>query len=248
MRSELGDTCGVKDFNAALETACVKEINMRWSFWPVSITLHVALAIAVFIVPLVAEVVPPTPAPMHTPFVPTKTVPVPDTVIAQAPRARTVTPVNVTAPTGITREEKQPQEYFGPPAIDLPGSGGGDLSTIGAGTPVSSIAPPPPPPPVKPAQTLLRPGQGIKEPRRISGLPPEYPLIARNARVQGIVILEAVIDERGEVGRIKVLRSEPLLDQAAITAVRQWRYTPTLLNGVPVSVLMTITVNFTLQN
>jgi protein TonB len=66
--------------------------------------------------------------------------------------------------------------------------------------------------------------------------------------VQGVVILEAVIDEHGEVGRIKVLKSMPLLDQAAITAVQQWRYTPTLLNGVPVSVLMTITVNFTLQN
>ena len=87
----------------------------------------------------------------------------------------------------------------------------------------------------------------MREPKRIAGSPPEYPLIARNARVQGVVILEAVINERGEVGRIKVLRSVPLLDNAAITAVQQWRYTPTLLNGVPVSVLMTITVNFTLQ-
>jgi protein TonB len=226
----------------------VKEIIMRWSFWPVSITLHVALAIAALIVPLMAEVIPPTPAPMHTPFVPMKTVAVPQDVIAQAPRTRTATPVNITAPTGIAPEEKQPQEYFGPPAVDLPASGGGDLSNIGAGTPVFSVTPPSPPPQPKPAQTVFRPGQGIKEPRRVSGLPPEYPLIARSARVQGVVILEAVIDEHGEVGRIKVLRSVPLLDQAAITAVQQWRYTPTLLNGAPVSVLMTITVNFTLQN
>jgi protein TonB len=246
--SELDDTGGVKDFNAALGTACVKEIIMRWSFWPVSITLHVALAIAAFIVPLLAEVAPPTPAPMHTPFVPTKTVPVPETVIAQAPRARNVAPVNVVAPTGISPEEKQPREYFGPPTVALPGPDGGDLSKIGAGTGVFAVEPPPPPPAPKPAQTLFRPGQGIKEPKRISGLPPEYPAIARSARVQGVVILEAVIDDHGEVGRIKVLRSVPLLDQAAITAVQQWRYTPTLLNGVPVSVLMTITVNFTLQN
>jgi len=221
---------------------------MRWSFWPVSITLHVALALAAFIVPLIAEVAPPTPAPMHTPFVPTPTVPVPPAVIAQAPRVRTATPVNITAPTGIAAERKEPPQYFGPPAIDVPASGGEDLSQIGAGAAVFSVLPPAPAPAAKPAQTVFRPGQGIKEPRRVSGLPPEYPLIARSARVQGVVMLEAVIDERGEVGRIKVLRSVPLLDQAAITAVQQWRYTPTLLNGVPVSVLMTITVNFTLQN
>jgi len=221
---------------------------MRWSFWPVSITLHVALGIAVFIVPLVAEVTPPVPAPLHTVLTPTKTVPVPETVIAQAPRTRTTTPVNVVAPMILAPEAKQSREYFGPPVVDLPGPRTGDLSAIGAGTGTSPIAVPPPPPLPKSAQTLFRPGQGIKEPKRISGLPPDYPVIARNARVQGVVILEAVIDERGDVGRIKVLRSVPVLDQAAVTAVQQWRYTPTLLNGVPVSVLMTITVNFTLQN
>lgn len=221
---------------------------MRWSFWPVSITLHVALGIAAFVVPLVADVTPPTPAPIRMFLAPTKTVPVPETVIAQIPHPRTATPVNVVAPTGIAPEAKEEPRYFGPPVIDLADSGGGDLSTIGAGTGTGPVAPPDPPPPSpKSAQTLVRPGGTIKEPKRISGLPPEYPRIAREARKEGMVILEAVIDERGEVGRVKVLRSEPLLDQAAITAVQQWRYTPTLLNGVPVSVLMTITVNFTLQ-
>jgi len=222
---------------------------MRWSFWPVSITVHIALGIAAFVVPLVAEEPPPTPAPIRMFLTPTPTVPVPDLVVAQASPMRTVTPVNVVAPTGIAPEAKDEPKYFGPPAIDLNPSDGLDGSTIGAGTGTSLVAPPTPPPPApKPAQTLFRPGGDIKEPKRISGLPPEYPRIARESRKQGIVILEAVIDERGQVGRIKVLRSEPLLDQAAIIAVQQWRYTPTLLNGVPVSVLMTITVNFTLQN
>ena len=222
---------------------------MRWSFWPVSITLHVALAIAAFVVPLMAAVEPPRPAPLHTFLEPTKLVPVPETVIAQAPRPRTVAPVNIDAPVGFAPEPKEVREY-GPAPIDVPGPGGGDLSNIGAGTRTGPIVLPPPPPPAPPkaAQTLLRPGQGIKEPKRVTGLPPEYPLMARTARVQGAVILEAVIDERGEVGRIKVLKSIALLDQAAINAVREWRYTPTLLNGVPVSVLMTITINFTLQN
>jgi len=71
--------------------------------------------------------------------------------------------------------------------------------------------------------------------------------VAQAARVQGIVILEAIIGPGGRVTEVKVLRSVPLLDEAAITAVKQWEYTLTLLNGVPVPVIMTVTVNFTLQ-
>lgn len=62
------------------------------------------------------------------------------------------------------------------------------------------------------------------------------------------MILEAVINERGTIERVKVLKSVPLLDAAAVAAVKDWRYTPTLLNGVPIAVLMTITMNFTLQD
>ena len=65
--------------------------------------------------------------------------------------------------------------------------------------------------------------------------------------VQGVVIIEATIGPDGRVKDAKVLRSIPLLDQAALDAVKQWTFTPTLLNGVPVPVIMTVTVNFTLQ-
>jgi len=65
--------------------------------------------------------------------------------------------------------------------------------------------------------------------------------------VQGVVIIEAVIDPQGKVVDARVLRSIPLLDQAALEAVHQWEFTPTLLNGVPQSVIMTLTVNFVLQ-
>ena len=82
----------------------------------------------------------------------------------------------------------------------------------------------------------------MREPKKISDVRPVYPAIAQAAKVEGMVILEAVINERGVVERLKVLRSVPLLDAAAIEAVQKWRYTPTLLNGTPVSVLMTITV------
>ena len=76
---------------------------------------------------------------------------------------------------------------------------------------------------------------------------PQYPAIARAAHVQGIVILEATIGEDGAVRDVRVLRSIPLLDVAAIDAVRQWRFTPTLLNGEPVPIVMTVTVGFTLN-
>jgi protein TonB len=65
--------------------------------------------------------------------------------------------------------------------------------------------------------------------------------------VEGLVILEAVIAEDGSVRDIRVLRSVQLLDAAAVEAVREWRFTPTLLNGQPVPVVMTITVAFTLR-
>ena len=71
--------------------------------------------------------------------------------------------------------------------------------------------------------------------------------MAQTARVQGVVILEAIIGSSGAVTKVKVLRSVPLLDDAAIVAVQQWVYTPTLVNGVPTPIIMTVTVSFTLQ-
>ena len=102
---------------------------------------------------------------------------------------------------------------------------------------------PPPPPPATP----VRVGGNIKPPQKTRDVRPVYPPIAQSARVQGIVIIEATISPDGAVTDAKVLRSIPLLDGAALDAVRQWVFTPTLLNGVPVPVIMTVTVQFTLQ-
>ena len=104
-------------------------------------------------------------------------------------------------------------------------------------------APPPPPPPPPP----VRVGGQIKAPVRVKNVNPVYPSIAQSARVQGVVIIEATIGADGSVQNARVLRSIPLLDQAAMEAVKQWQFTPTLLNGVPVPVIMTVTVQFTLQ-
>lgn len=90
-------------------------------------------------------------------------------------------------------------------------------------------------------------GGAIKEPRKLADVPPEYPDSAKQARVQGVVILECTISPEGTVADVKVLRGIPLLDEAAIAAVKQWTYEPTLLNGVPVPVIMTLTVKFSLR-
>jgi periplasmic protein TonB len=74
-----------------------------------------------------------------------------------------------------------------------------------------------------------------------------YPQLARQARVQGVVVLEAVIAKDGSVQSLRVVTGHALLNQAAIDAVREWRYRPTMLNGEPVEVVTTITVTFTLR-
>jgi protein TonB len=223
---------------------------MRWSMWPVSICVHVVVVLAVLIVPLTADVEWPTPAPLHRLMVATKAVPVPESVVANLPPTRIV-PVlaNVIAPNALEAPPDVPAPPVGSIYPELP-TGTAAIDPNLLGPPGDSMPAPPSPPRPEPkvAPSVFRVGQGIREPRRIAGAPPEYPVIARTARIQGVVILEAVINERGTIERIKVLKSEPLLDAAAIAAVKDWRYTPTLLNGVPVSVLMTITINFTLQN
>jgi len=86
-------------------------------------------------------------------------------------------------------------------------------------------------------------------PDLIHRVDPEYPELAARARVQGAVLLEATIAKDGSVKDVKVLRGLPLgLDEAAMDAVSQWRYKPTLLDGRPVEVLLTVVVNFALQS
>ena len=97
------------------------------------------------------------------------------------------------------------------------------------------------------ALSPIRIGGEVKAPSKVKDVKPVYPPTAREARVQGVVIVEAIIDATGHVADARVLRSIPLLDEAAVEAVQQWEFTPTFLNGAPQPVVMTVTVNFTLQ-
>jgi len=84
----------------------------------------------------------------------------------------------------------------------------------------------------------------LRPPAKVRHVVPAYPELARRAGVEGVVVLECVIDPSGHVAEVRILRSQPLLDAAAVGAVRQWVYSPTRLNGVPVAVLLTVTVQF----
>jgi periplasmic protein TonB len=219
----------------------------RWSILPLSITAHAVAVAVVLIAPLAAEVDPPSILSPLTVDSFIRTLP-PEPPVYRAPSARmdaSRNEVPLEAPPTIEKESDLPSSAPGPPvdgAVPFVGSSSGAPPGLGtsAGPPPAAVEPPPPP-------KLVRVGSGIRAPKKIVDVAPEYPEIARRSRVSGMVMLEAVLDAGGRVQSVRVLRSVPLLDDAAIRAVRQWRYSPTELNGVPVPVLMTITVVFSLQ-
>ncbi|MCX6568214.1 MAG: energy transducer TonB [Candidatus Aminicenantes bacterium] len=98
-----------------------------------------------------------------------------------------------------------------------------------------------------PVEPVVRAAGEIKAPRLVRRVEPDYPEIARQARVEGVVILEATTDVFGRVTGVRVLRSLSLLDEAAIDAVRQWIYEPMVINGRPRAVTFTVTVRFVLK-
>lgn len=111
----------------------------------------------------------------------------------------------------------------------------------------SVAAPLPPPPKPTPKKDPLRRVSEIQASRLIRRVEPIYPHIAIASRVSGIVVLDVRVDEDGNVENIRVFSGHPLLREAAVEAVRQWKYSPTILNGEPVPVVATVTVIFTLR-
>jgi len=217
----------------------------HWSVLPLSIAGHALVVTIVLISPLVAQVeMPPIASPMPVAsFMRTMAPPSPPPPTRMAlPQPNRAVPLE--APTGIVAEREEVRAHTAEGGL-APGPGvdtGALLTGLGPST-----LPPPAPLPAPPAPRPVRVGQGIRQPTKIVHVTPEYPSIARTVRVEGTVILEAVLDVTGRVERLRVLKSVGLLDNAAIQAVQQWRYTPTELNGVPVPVLMTITVQFSLR-
>ena len=218
----------------------------HWSVLPLSIAGHAAILTVFLFSPWLSEAdLPVIASPLPARYI--ETVPPPAPPPSGAPTSTTPrqTSAPTEAPLEIVDESPEPVRVPVDGAVPLgPGVEPGQplLGALGVSGPVTV-----PPPPLPPAPKLVRVGGAIREPRKVLHVAPIYPEIARRASVQGAVILEAILDATGRVESVKVLHSEPLLDDAAVSAVRQWRYTPTELNGVPVPVLMTITVRFSLE-
>jgi protein TonB len=171
-----------------------------------------------------------------------------------------VTPIanTLTEPTSTPSKIVISDDSSGPAMIGLLPAASGSAGQSLSGLPNSNATdftpappeivplPPPPPPVIKTAKPVVI-GGGIQAAKLIQQVKPVYPALARQARVQGVVVMEAVIGKGGSVENLRVISGHPLLSQSALDAVQQWKYRPTLLNGEPVEVLTTITVTFTLQ-
>jgi protein TonB len=152
------------------------------------------------------------------------------------------------APTKIPKEIKMVKEDEAPPQVagvagGVPGGvAGGAMGGVLGGIVGSSL-----PPPKVAAPQKVRVSSGVVAGNKISGPNPTYPAIAKTARIQGTVVLQAEISKGGTIENLHAVSGPPMLYQAAIDAVRQWRYKPYILNGEPVEVETTVQVNFTLS-
>jgi protein TonB len=222
--------------------------NKSWKTIPLSVAAHVVALGTLIVVPLLATGMVPTPqSVIASVAIPPPPPPPPAPMPPRAPQP--VQPINPNAAPPAEPDRISPEPEVLPVSMPgLPVAPGGipGVGTLGVPGGTSFTAPPPPPP-AAPPQQPVRPGGQIKEPSKIRDVKPIYPQIAITAKVEGMVIIEATIGKDGSVVDAKVLRSIALLDQAALDAVRQWKFTPTLLNGIPVPVLMTVTVNFSLR-
>lgn len=158
---------------------------------------------------------------------------------------------HVIAPTIVPREILNVEENTVPPPVDagglnVPGGTGNPMARIGVldsiGIGLNTVVPPP----AKPSPYRLRVSR-MMEGNLIYRVQPQYPALARQARVQGIVVLRAVISREGKIANLQVISGHPLLVKSAMDAVQQWRYRPYYLNDEAVEVETQITVNFTLS-
>ncbi len=135
-----------------------------------------------------------------------------------------------------TPDEPEPIRIDEPEEIDIPEVDDLDLFDL-----------PEAPPPPEPTGPIYVTGD-VTKPEKINEIQPQYTEIARKARIQGVVILQATIDKNGDITDIKVLKPLPMgLAEAAVSAVQQWKFKPATLNGKPVAVYYNLTVNFQLQ-
>ncbi len=237
----------------ALGGAPPKDLRLR--FTPVSIAMHAAVLAAFVLGPLLGDLVSPEPAIGLRAFFAEPGIvaaPPPPPPPAAAPRApvQPKTPPPATnantfvAPVEIPDQIARPSISVGEGGV-VGGVEGGVEGGVAGGivgglpTVITPLA--------KPAPRVIRVGGEIREPARLVYVAPEYPLIASQAGVVGMVIIEAHVGADGRVKDATVLRGQPLFDEPAKAAVMQWRYQPLLLNGVAMEFVLTVTVKFSIR-
>ncbi len=234
--------------------------------WLISFAVHVAIVAALVIVPMFftqaldmtrSEITYLAPPP--TPYAPPPP-PAAAASVTPATRRPVIRPSTLTMPIAIPRKVEVLHDAASESA-DLDAATAGVPGGVVGGVPggvlggvlgaMGTVAPPPPSPPPAPAAVAsngpLHIGGNVKSPRAISTPQPKYPMLALQARIEGDVEIDAVIDKDGNVVQERVMSGPPLLVSAAMDAVKHWKYQPTYLNGAPWPIELTINVTFSLS-
>jgi periplasmic protein TonB len=230
--------------------------------WIVSLIVHGLVIAALIIAPLyftqsldlkafqstwLVTPAPPPPAPPPAPAMMTRTV---KSVVRLMQGGKMMAPTVIPKQVAIIKEAPLPPDtdvdgvVGGVPGGIPGGQMGGVLGGIIGGTGLSGTVIAAPPPVVK---RVVRIGGNLKPPKQIYSEAPQYPVLAKQAQIQGTVIIDAVIDEQGNVVQARVVGGPALLISAALQTVLKWKYEPSYLNGQPISVEMHVEVRFILQ-
>jgi len=224
-----------------------KKTNKGWGFILSGAVQALILAVLILIPLIYTEalpkamlstllVAPPPPPPPPPPPQPIKTIVKPVARLIQS--GKLMQPHSIPHEVAVFKEADLP-----PDVINNAGATGGVFGGIPGQGMGNAMAPPPPKPA---APQRVKQGGNVTAASILNQTRPVYPALARQARIQGNVVLHAIIDKEGKVAQLEVISGHPLLVQSALDAVKQWRYKPTQLNGDPVEVDTTITVTFTM--
>ena len=236
---------------ALIESTRQKVDKKRWMMLPFAVILHVviigsAVALSLWYIEEIPD--PPIPVSFYVQAAPPPPPPPPPPkAAAQKAQPKVEQPQSnqMVAPVVIPDALPKPSADTGGEGVEGGVEGGvpgGVMGGVLGGVPGGVLGG------IPGGEEPMRVGGEVKEPVEISRVKPQYPEAARKARMQGVVILEAIITKDGSVSDVRVLRGiNPLLDNAAMRAVQQWKYKPATFNGRPVPVYLTVTVTFTLQ-
>jgi protein TonB len=235
-------------FDELIVSGNTSEMQHSRKPWSVGLAVIIQSAIvgAVLLIPLIYTqvlpsamintflVAPPPPAPP----------PPPQQAVVKQVQPKTFAVNRMVSPTMIPKQvemvkDEAPPSVVASDAVGVPGGTGDVLGGIGTGS-----APPPPPPAATPDR--IRVGGAVQSASLLKQVSPDYPGIAKAARVSGTVTLHAIISKDGSIERLEYVSGPPLLMASAISAVKEWKYRPTMLNGQPVEVDTTVQVVFSL--